>query len=250
MGCAGLTGADVETQEVSYRAGDLELKGFLAWDASRSGKRPGILVVHEWWGHNEYARSRARQLAALGYTALAVDMYGGGKQADHPSDAGAFASEVMSNFGVARERFEAGMAVLRAHETTDPDKIAAIGYCFGGSVVLNMARAGVDLDAVASFHGSLRTESKAAPGAVKGRVLVCTGADDPMVPPPDVEAFEQEMRDAGAKAEVIVFPGVVHAFTNPGATKLGEEFGLPLRYDADADRESWEALEDLLGDVF
>lgn len=250
-GCAGLGGPDVVTREISYRAGDVEAHGFLAWDARLSGPRPGVLVVHEWWGHNEYARSRARQLAALGYTALAVDMYGSGKQADHPSDAGAFASEVMSNMGAARARFEAGMGVLRDHDTTDPEKIAAIGYCFGGSVVLNMARAGVDLDAVASFHGSLRTESPAEPGAVKARVLVCTGADDPMIPPPDVEAFEAEMRNAGVQRfEVIVFRDVVHSFTNPGATKLGEEFGLPLRYDAKADRESWAALERVLSEVF
>ena len=236
----------IATEEVRYRAGDTELRGFLAWDRRSQDARPGVIVVHEWWGHNEYARKRARMLAELGYTALAVDMYGDGKRADHPSDAGQFASAVMEDLDSAQRRFEAGLRLLREHDTTDPERMAAIGYCFGGAVVLHMARAGVDLDAVASFHGMLRPATPAERGRIKARVLVCTGADDPMIPPADVEALRAEMAAAGARCEVESYPGVVHSFTNPNATALGEQFGLPLRYDARADAASWAKLQQVL----
>ena len=147
--------ASIKTEEVSYSEGGTTLKGFLAWDDAISGKRPGILVVHEWWGLNDYARSRAKQLAELGYTALAVDMYGDGKAADHPKDAGAFEASVMKDPQVALARLRAAMNALKKQATVDPEKIAAIGYCMGGAIVLNAARQGMDLDAVASFHGSL-----------------------------------------------------------------------------------------------
>ena len=147
--------ASIKTEEVSYSEGGTTLKGFLAWDDAISGKRPGVLVVHEWWGLNDYARSRAKQLAELGYTALAVDMYGDGKVADHPKDAGAFAASVMKDPQVALARFRAALKALKEQPTVDPEKIAAIGYCMGGAIVLNAARQGMDLDAVASFHGSL-----------------------------------------------------------------------------------------------
>ena len=146
--------ASMKTKEVTYSEGSTQMKGFLAWDDSISGKRPGILVVHEWWGLNDYARSRAKQLAELGYTALAVDMYGEGKTAEHPKDAGAFAASVMKDPQVALARFQAAMDALKSQPTVDPEKIAAIGYCMGGAIVLNAARQGIDLDAVASFHGS------------------------------------------------------------------------------------------------
>src|SRR5512139_1560963 len=165
--------AAVRGQEIDYRAADgTMLKGYLVTDASLAGRRPGVLVVHEWWGHNPYARRRAEMLAGLGYTALAVDMYGGGQQAAHPEDAGKFAGAVRKNLPVMKERFLAALALLRAQPEIDPARIAAIGYCFGGSVVLEMARAGVDLKGVASFHGSLGGGSKARPQTVKARVLV------------------------------------------------------------------------------
>jgi Dienelactone hydrolase and related enzymes len=149
--------AEIKGQEVEYSANGTRLKGYLAYDDSIEGKRPGVLVVHEWWGHNEYARKRANMLAEMGYTALAVDMYGDGKQAKHPEDAGKFAGELMNNLDLAQKRFEAAMDLLRKHETTDPEHIAAIGYCLGGGIVLNMARRGLDLDGVISYHGSLPT---------------------------------------------------------------------------------------------
>ncbi|OGW44543.1 MAG: dienelactone hydrolase, partial [Nitrospirae bacterium RBG_16_43_11] len=168
--------ATLHTQEIDYRSDGQVLKGYIAYDKTIKGKRPGVLVVHEWWGHNEYARKRARMLADMGYTAFALDMYGDGKQAAHPNEAGKFAEEVSNNKDTAEKRFMAALDILRSQETVDPDQIAAIGYCFGGGVVLNMARIGADLDGVVSFHGSLTTDAPAKPGTVRASVLVLHGA--------------------------------------------------------------------------
>ncbi len=233
-------------EEVAYQQGDTQLKGYLAYDDAVRDKRPGILVVHEWWGHNEYARSRARQLATMGYTALAVDMYGDGKQADHPKDAGRFAGEVKKNMEVASARFQAAMDLLQAHRTVSSGDISAIGYCFGGGIVLEMARRGLDLDLVGSFHGSLPTSSPAVKGVVKAEVLVFNGADDPFVKPEHIDAFKSEMDRAGVKYSFTSYPGAKHSFTNPDADKFGKAFDLPLRYDASADKQSWEALSKAL----
>ena len=243
-------GPDVVGEEVTYQAGGTTLKGYLAWDHARTGKRPGVIVVHEWWGHNEYARRRARMLAELGYSALAVDMYGDGKQTAHPSQAQSFAQEATRDPAVAQARFEAGLAALQAHPSVEPSRIAAIGYCFGGSMVLNMARAGLDLDAVASFHGGLGTTTPAAPGATIARVLVLTGGADPMVPADQVAAFQREMQQAGASYEVVSYPGALHAFTNPAATEIGKLHGMPVAYDAAADADSWSRLQTLLSATF
>ncbi|MDH3949240.1 MAG: dienelactone hydrolase family protein, partial [Gammaproteobacteria bacterium] len=170
--------AKVVTKEVNYSADGLSLKGYLAYDDAQKQQRPGVLVVHEWWGQNDYVRKRARMLAELGYVALALDMYGEGKQAAHPEDASKFSGEVMKNLNVAEQRFMAGLTLLQQQPQTNKRKVAAIGYCFGGGVVLAMARRGVDLDGVASFHGSLAAGAPAAPGKVKARVLVLNGADD------------------------------------------------------------------------
>ena len=241
---------DVRTREVVYHAGELELHGFLAYDAARAGRRPGVLVVHEWWGHNDYARRRARMLAELGYVALALDMYGEGKRAEHPEDAQAFATEATADKDVAVARFEAARELLVAQPETDPEHVAAIGYCFGGGVVLHMARIGADLDAVASFHGSLGTDTPARPGAVRARVLALHGAADPFVPPADVEAFRAEMEAAGASLTFVAYENVQHSFTNPDATAIGERFGLPLVYDAEADHRSWAELRRFLAKTF
>ncbi len=165
----------VQGKTVAYREGNTLLKGYIAYDDALSGKRPGILVVHEWWGHNEYARRRARMLAKLGYTALAVDMYGEGKEAHHPKDAGKFSREIKENMKLMRGRFKAAMTLIQNFSFTDPKKIGAIGYCFGGGVVLQMARDGVDLKGVESFYGGLYTISSASEGAVEGRVVVFCG---------------------------------------------------------------------------
>ena len=244
------TEPNIQGQEVTYHAGDTTLKGYIAWDAKDEGRRPGVVVVHEWWGHNDYVRRRARMLAEQGYTALALDMYGGGKQADHPKDAQSFMMELISNPEIAKARFMAAYHLLKKHETVDPSKIAAIGYCFGGAVVLQMARFGTDLKGVASFHGNLSTNSPAKPGSVKAKVLVLHGADDSLVPKEQVAAFKKEMDTAGVDYTFIEYPGAVHAFTNPAATENGKKFNLPLAYDEHADHESWAELQKCLRGVF
>jgi dienelactone hydrolase len=235
--------AKVVGKDVEYTADGVTLKGYLAYDTAKKGKSPGVLVVHEWWGLNDYARERARMLAKLGYTALAVDMYGEGKTATHPDDAGKFSSELMQNFDTAKARFLAAEDFLKKQPTVDPGRIAAIGYCFGGGVVLNMARQGADLVAVASFHGNLTAIKPAEPGMVKAKIRVYHGADDKFVTPEAVEAFKKEMTDAKADFKFIAYPGAVHSFTNPEATAYGKKFNIPLAYDKKADRESWADMK-------
>lgn len=242
--------AAVETKEVTYAGGGVEMKGFLAWDGKAKGKRPGVIVVHEWWGHNDYARSRAKQLADMGYVALAVDMYGDGKTASHPDNAMAFMQEATKDPVQAAERFNAGLALLRADPHVDAQNIAAIGYCFGGAVVLNMARAGTDLKGVASFHGALGGWMTPLPGSVTAKVLVMTGGADGMVPPEAVAKFEDEMRTAKADFRVITYPGAKHSFTNPAADDIARQFNMPVGYDRKADKASWKELERFLMDVF
>jgi len=241
---------EVRGEPVTYSDGTTTMKGYLAYDDGSSGKRPGILVVHEWWGQNEYVRKRARMLAELGYVALAVDMYGEGKVADHPDDAGKFSGEIRKNMDLGRRRFETARKLLAGYRLTDPTRIGAIGYCFGGGVVLQMARDGSDLAGVASFHGGLATDSPAKKGAVKAKVLVATGADDRFVPPDQVEAFRKEMSDAGADFRVISYPGAVHSFTNPDADANGKRFNLPLAYNAEADRKSWDEMKGFFSKIF
>lgn len=242
--------SDIRGEEVSYTVGDVKLTGYLAYDAAKQGRRPGVLVVHEWWGHNDYVRDRATMLANMGYTAFALDMYGDGKQADHPGDAQKFMMEVLEDMPAGEARFRAAQKILQDHATTDTDHIAAIGYCFGGGVILHMARIGTDLDGVASFHGSLATSSPAEAGAVKARILVLHGAADPFVPAEQLDVFRAEMDAAGANYEVIEYAGAVHGFTNPGATSLGQKFELPLAYDAAADSASWAQMQIFLTEIF
>ena len=242
--------AEVVTEEVTYQQGDTQLKGYIAYDNGIKGSRPGILVVHEWWGHNDYARKRARMLAEMGYTALAVDMYGDGKQASHPDDAGKFASAVGGNMPLAKARFEAALTTLKNHSTVEDKNIAAIGYCFGGGIVLNMARQGVDVKGVVSFHGSLATKNPASKGDIKTRVRVFNGAEDPMVKAEHIQSFEQEMEAAGVDFRVVNYPGVKHSFTNPDADKFAKQFNLPLAYDRHADKDSWQQMSEFFKDIF
>lgn len=240
---------EIKGGPVEYTSGSVVLKGYLAYDSKIQGKRPGILVVHEWWGHNEYARKRAAMLAGLGYTALAVDMYGDGKQAEHPDDAGKFAKEVSDNMDMKIARFMAAMDYLKKHETVDPSRIAAIGYCFGGSVVLDMARTGMDLKGVVSFHGGLTTNNPAKPGAVHAKILVCHGEKDSFTTPEQVAAFKKEMSDAKADMQFITYKDAKHSFTNPEADSYAQRFNIPLGYNAAADKKSWEDMRKFLKDV-
>ncbi len=245
-----IASAGIKTEEVSYKSDDVTMKGFLAYDDAIKEKRPGILIVHEWWGHNEYVRNRARMLAELGYTAFALDMYGDGKNTTHPKDAQKFSGEVNENMDKAKKRFLAAMDVLKAQKTVDPDRIAAIGYCFGGSVVLEMARQGLDLDAVASFHGGLKLQTPAESGKIKAKILVCHGADDSFIPAEEIATFQKEMKDAGADVTFISYPGAKHGFTNPGADELAKTAGIPIAYNAEADKKSWQEMQNFFKKVF
>jgi len=237
-------------KEVTYRAGDADLKGYIAYDDAIAGKRPGVIVVHEWWGLNDYARKRADMLAKAGYVALAVDMYGNGRQADHPDEAGKFAAMVSKNLPLERERFLAGLQVLKTDSHTDATRLAAIGYCFGGGVVLQMAREGVDLKVVVSFHGELGTGQPAKPGAIKARILVENGAADKFTPLATIQGFIAEMIAAKADFSFHSLPGALHSFTNPKADELGKKFNLPLAYQEKADLESWREMLDFFNRIF
>ena len=239
----------VQGKTVEYSADGVVMKGYLAHDETVKEKRPGVLVVHEWWGLNDYARKRARMLAGLGYTALAVDMYGDGRDATNPDEAGRLSSEIMKNPEIAKARFMAAMDFMKQQPTVDPSRIAAIGYCFGGGVVLNMARQGIDLKGVVSFHGSLAPIQPAQPGIVKAKVLVLNGADDKFIPPEQIEAFKQEMKSAGVDYQFFSYPGAVHSFTNPEATELGKKFKMAVAYNAEADRKSWDEMKNFFSTI-
>lgn len=239
-------GPQIETREVTYNVGGNAYQGVLAWNAADTSRRPGVIVVHEWWGLNDHTRAQARRLAAAGYVAFAVDMYGEGKSTTHPQDAAAFAGAATKDPAEVAARFAAGVALLRQDAHVDPERIGAIGHCFGGMVVLSMARAGSDLDAVVSFHGALPA-GPVDSGAVKGRVLVVTGGADAFVPQAAVDKFVQDWRRVADRLEVVVLPDVKHGFTNPAAGSYGME---QLAYDAAADSSSWRRARELFGEVW
>jgi dienelactone hydrolase len=231
--------AAVVGKDVSYKAGDTVMKGYLAYDDAVKGKRAGVLVVPEWWGANDYARKRARMLAGEGYVALVVDMYGNGQIASNPQDAGALAGSVNKNPPLAYARMDAARKFLDSQAGVKKGEIAALGYCFGGGVVLNMARSGMPLKAVASYHGVLATDISVKPGDIKAKIRVFHGEADPIVPPAQVDAFKTEMDNARADYMFVAYPGVTHTFTNREADSYAAQFGLPLKYDNAADTDSW-----------
>jgi dienelactone hydrolase len=236
LSVAASSHAAVKVEELTYKQGETDLHGYLYYDDAMDSERPGVLVVHEWWGLNDYAKERARMLAEMGYVALALDMYGEGKTTEHPQTAGEWAGAVTDELG--RERFRAAYELLKNHKLTADGKIAAIGYCFGGGVVLRAAKAGVDLRGVVSFHGSLPAES-VEPGTIKAKILACHGADDPFVSADQVQKFQQSLRDAGADWQFISYGGAKHSFTS----KQADARGIPaLQYNAAADQRSWAAM--------
>lgn len=244
--------ANIQSQEVSYSSGGVEMKGYIAWDADRPGPRPGVLVVHEWWGCNDYARRRAGMLAELGYTGFAVDMYGDGKTAANPDEAGALMNGLLEDLSVVRARFDAALEFMRDHSSTDSSRCAAIGYCMGGGIVLHMARYGAGLDAVASFHGALPL-GVAAPGEgadISARVAVYHGELDEFIDAEAVSSFKDEMQKTGADCLFVMIPGATHGFTNPIATENGRKYGIPLRYSELADNLSWDHMQLVLQSAF
>lgn len=250
MAISAVAHAEVQTREMPYTAADgTKMVGYYAYDDAIEGKRPGVVVVHEWWGLNDYAKRRARDLAELGYSALAIDMYGEGKHTEHPKDAMSFMKAALSDAEAAKGRFNAGLDLLKQQAQTDTDKLAAVGYCFGGKVVLDMARQGAPLAGVVSFHGALATQTRATPGSVKARVLVEHGAADSMVSADDVAALSAEMVKAGADYQLVSLPGAKHGFTNPGADKFQEQ-GVDVAYNQTADERSWQDMQRFLDQTF
>jgi dienelactone hydrolase len=239
--------AAVQTKTVTYKSGDTQLKGFLAWDDAAEGKRPGVLVVHEFWGLNDYAKKRAEQLAKLGYVAFACDMYGDGKSTEHPQEAAKMAKMVRENQDEWRARALAGLEVLKKNEHVDPDKLAAIGYCFGGSTVQQLAYTGTPgLKAVVSFHGALVVATPEQSKAVKTKMLICHGADDKFIPEKTVKEFRAALDDAKVPYEFIAYPGAVHSFTVPGA---GNDNSKGTAYNKEADQQSWASMQKLFKQV-
>ena len=237
--------AAVQTKKVSYKDGDLECHGYLAWDDAVKGARPGVLVVHEWWGLNDYARKRAEELAKLGYVAFAADMYGQGKTVNHPKDAGEMAGKVRANVEDWRKRATAALETLKAQPQCDKTKLAAIGYCFGGSTALQLAFSGADLKAVVSFHGALPTPAPADVKQIKGTILICHGADDSFIPEKAIKDFREALDKGGVKYDFVAYPGAKHSFTVADADKHGID---GLKYDKAADEDSWKRLQKLFAD--
>ena len=245
---AALTASgEVRTETVKYKLGDTTMIGYMAWDDAVQGRRPGVLVVHEWYGLNDYAKSRARQLAQLGYVALAVDMYGDGVVAKDAAEAGKLATALRNDRPLMRARAQAALETLRKNPACDPRRVAAIGYCFGGGVVLELARSGADIAGVASFHGNLDTPNADDAKNIRAKVLVLHGADDPHVNAAQVAAFQQEMRDAKVDWQMIFYGGAVHSFTNPAS---GDDPSRGVAYNAAADRRSWDAMKKFFDEIF
>ncbi|WGL16242.1 dienelactone hydrolase family protein [Microbulbifer bruguierae] len=240
----------MHTEDIEYTIDGESFTGYLAYDDSIEGKRPAILLVHEWWGLNDFTREEAERLAAEGYTAFALDMYGTGVGADNPTDAAALMNKTIATEGAPLKRFQAALDLINAHETVEAGQVAAQGYCFGGAVALTMARLGLPLKGVVSFHGALQTDIKFNPGDVKAQIQVYTGGDDDMIPAQDVANFVQEMQNGGVRFDVISYPGAKHGFTNPAATGRGEKFGIPLAYNEDAANDAYEGAIAFYSKIF
>jgi dienelactone hydrolase len=247
LAAAGSVKAAVQTKTIAYKEGGVECQGFLAWDDAIQGPRPGVLVVHEWWGLNDYARSRALELAKLGYVAFAADMYGEGKSTTHPKEAGEMATKVRTNIDHWRKRAEAALDVLKAQPQCDKSKLAAIGYCFGGSTALELAYAGADLKAVVTFHAALPAPNDEDVNRIKANILVCNGADDTFIPKASIEAFRNKLEKGNVKFDIVSYPGAVHSFTVADAAKHGMA---GLKYNQAADEDSWKRMLALFKEKF
>ncbi|HKB36507.1 MAG TPA: dienelactone hydrolase family protein [Gemmataceae bacterium] len=239
--------AELKTKAVTYEHDGVTFKGHLAWDDAKQGKRPGVLVVHEWWGLNDYARQRAEQLAGLGYVAFACDMYGNGKTTEHPKEAGTFAGEVRKNVKAWQGRAEAALKVLQQQDAVDPKRCAAIGYCFGGSTALQLAYTGADLKAVVTFHAALPVPTEEQAKAIKARIQVHHGADDSFIPAETIEKFKAALDEAKVKYEFVSHPEAVHSFTVKGADAKNLK---GIAYNEAADKKSWKMMLELFGEVF
>lgn len=239
--------SQIKTETVEYKDGDVTLKGFIAYKGSGSAKLPAVLIVHEWWGLNDYPKLRAKQLAELGYFAFAVDMYGDGKIAASPDEAGKLAGAVRGDISKLRARINSAFEYVRKDKRVDPSKIAAIGYCFGGGVVLELARSGDDVKGVVCFHGGVATPNPSETKNVKAKILICQGGDDKFVPEKDLKSFQDEMNGLKVDWQINIYSGAVHSFTNP---KSGNNPSSGAAYNEKADKRSFEAMREFLIEVF
>lgn len=244
--CAVSAQAKIVTKTIDYQQGDTTLEGFLAYDDAISGKRPGVLVVHQWLGLTDYEKHRAEMLAQLGYVAFCADIYGKGVRPKNTAEAGAQAGKYKSDRQLLRARVNAGLEVLKQNELVDTQRVAAIGYCFGGTTVIELALSGAELNGVVSFHGGLDAPNPADAKNIKCKVLALAGADDPFQNPDDLAAFENEMRDAKVDWQITFYGGAVHAFTqpDPGFVNPG------AHYNERADKRSWQAMKDFFAEIF
>jgi dienelactone hydrolase len=241
---------NILTNRIEYAVEDSLHQGYLACDDELSGERPGAILLHEWWGLNDYMVRRAHMLAELGYVALAIDMYGGGRIADNPDEAAGLMNGVLNDMETGTTTLEASYQLLLNQVGVDPERTAAIGYCFGGAMALHMARIGMPLSAVVSFHGALGSFHQADPGTIHPAILVCHGAADSMVSMEELAGFEREMDQAQADYDVLLLDGARHGFTNPQADINAEKYGIDLGYQQQADARSWTAMQTLFERVF
>lgn len=239
--------AAVKTETVEYKDDDTSLKGYLMYDDAVEGKRPGVIVVHEWWGLNDYARERAEMLAELGYVAFAIDMYGDDKVTEHADEAKGWMKQITENADNWQKRALIGLDILKKHELVNPEYTAAVGYCFGGATVMQMAYAGADLDGVVSFHGSLPPASPDQQNNIKASILVAHGDADGFVPPERVVAFKDALNAAGADWEMVVYSGARHGFTNPHASQYGMD---GISHNEKADQRSWALMQSFFEEIF
>jgi dienelactone hydrolase len=245
--CAMTLQAGIHTETVVYRDGDATLEGWLAYDTDISGPRPGVLVLHQWMGITDYEKKRAEMLAKLGYTVFAADIYGKGVRPKDTSEAGSLAGKYKGDRQLLRSRANAALNVLKQNKLTDPNHMAAIGYCFGGTAAIELARSGADIAGAVSFHGGLDSPAPADGRNIKCKLLVCHGADDPFVPAKDVAAFEDELRQAKVDWQLIKYGGAVHAFTQWNA---GNDNSKGAAYNEKADKRSWEDMKLFFAEIF
>jgi len=239
----------LKEEMVSYKVDSLNMKSFVVYDENIKGKRPAVLVIHEWWGLNDYTKRRARMLAELGYIAMAVDMYGNERIGKDPGTAQNLAMPFYIHPEIAKKHFDAALAEFKKNPNVDQTKIAGIGYCFGGGVLLNLARMGEPLNGVVSFHGGL-VGTPADKNLTKAEILVCHGEADSFVPKGQVDMFKKQMDSIGKSYTFKSYPGATHAFTNPDATEMGKKFKMPIEYNAAADAASWNDMKEFFGRIF
>lgn len=232
----------LKEENVTYEGDGATMKGYVVYDENNTAARPAVLVVHEWWGLNDYAKMRARELAKLGYVGMAIDMFGNGDTATNPQEAMKFTDPYYKDAQKAKRRFDAALAKLKSYSQVDQNKIAAIGYCFGGTQVLNMAKLGDDLKAVVSFHGGMPGVTPAK-DATKAKILVCHGGDDKFVSQAQLDQFKKSLDSVGVNFDLKVYPGATHAFTNAASTENGKKFNLPIAYNPAADTASWNDMK-------